>query len=109
MRRLRNLVHVLRDDDENEVVVEVDSPEWPGLNATANLLVTSPYLHHADKDVRLYTVLACIEILTIVRICYFIHSNRLHGAILFLTLDAGLILDGAIVRARCAVGGTRNH
>ena len=72
MRRLRNLVHVLRDDDENEVVVEVDSPEWPGLNATANLLVTSTYLHHADKDVRLYTVLACIEVLTIVRIFYFI-------------------------------------
>ena len=67
MRRLRNLVHVLRDDDENEIVVEVDSPEWPGLNATANLLVTSAYLHHPDKDVRLYTVLACIEILTIVR------------------------------------------
>jgi hypothetical protein len=60
---------VLRDDDdENDAVVEVDSPEWPGLNATANILASSTYLHHADKDVRLYTVLACIEMLTIVRI-----------------------------------------
>lgn len=72
VRRLRNLVHVLRisdDDDDNnnndQPVVEADSPEWPGLNATAHALVHT-YLHHSDKDVRLYSVLACVEIMTIV-------------------------------------------
>jgi hypothetical protein len=73
VRRLRNLVNVLWDNDEDDADaerVEVDSPEWPGLHATTQLLATSTYLHHTDKDVRLYTVLACIEILTIVRICY---------------------------------------
>jgi hypothetical protein len=74
VRRLRNLVQVLRDDnDENDAVVEVDSPEWPGLNATANILSSSTYLHHSDKDVRLYTVLACIEMLTIVRLYIYLH------------------------------------
>jgi hypothetical protein len=59
------------EDDADAERVEVDSPEWPGLHATTQLLATSTYLHHTDKDVRLYTVLACIEILTIVRICQY--------------------------------------
>ena len=60
MRRLRNLVLVLRSDE-----IEAESAEWPGLAAVAHTLVHQ-YLHHADKEVRLYTVLACVDILTIV-------------------------------------------
>ena len=99
----------MRDDDENEVVVEVDSPEWPGLNATANLLVTTTYLHHSDKDVRLYTVLACIEILAIVSTHVGQNSATYHDLLspfVYLQLMHLLFIDGVIVRTRCTVGGT---
>lgn len=65
VRRLRNLVHVLREDGG----VDADSPEWPGLAATAHLLAQPAYLHHADGEIRLYAVLAGVEILTIVSRC----------------------------------------
>ena len=64
VKRLRALTKVLETDPE----VDVDSPEWPGLNATAALLVTDEYLQHADKEVRLYTVTACMELFAIVSI-----------------------------------------
>jgi hypothetical protein len=60
VRRLRKFVRVLRDDEDD--VVDANTA---ALEATAQHLL--PYLRHADKDVRLYTVLACIEILSIVR------------------------------------------
>jgi hypothetical protein len=67
LRRLRRLVRVLHSSDDPDRVVEVDSPEWPGLSDLAQTIVQRRYLHHADADVRLYTVRACIELLTIVR------------------------------------------
>jgi hypothetical protein len=62
VKRLRALTKVLETDDD----VLVDSPAWPGLAATASLLVTDAYLQHADKEVRLYTVQACMELFAIV-------------------------------------------
>lgn len=62
MKRLRNIVEALSDDN-----VEVDSPEYPGLARLANDLVEDRYLKHKDKEVRLYTVLACMEIFRVVR------------------------------------------
>lgn len=59
IRRLRNLVKVLREDD-----VQRDSPEWPGLTSLAHVLMQT-FLSSSDTQVRLYSVLACIEILTI--------------------------------------------
>lgn len=62
MKRLRNIVEALSADN-----VEVDSPEYPGLARLANDLVEDRYLKHKDKEVRLYTVLACMEIFRVVR------------------------------------------
>ena len=62
IRRLRNVVHVLQTDD----TIEPDSAEFPGLAATGTLLCQR-YLNDRDKDVRLYSLLACMEILGIVR------------------------------------------
>lgn len=62
VKRLRALNKVLEHDPD----LAVDSTEWPGLNATASLLVTDEYLQHADKEVRLYTVQACMELFAIV-------------------------------------------
>jgi len=62
VKRLRNIVEALSDDN-----VEVDSPEYPGLARLANDLVEDRYLKHKDKEVRLYTVLACMEIFRVVR------------------------------------------
>jgi len=62
VRRLRNLVGVLRGGD-----VEVESPEWPGLAAVSHALVRE-FVTHADKEVRLFSVLACIEIFGLVSI-----------------------------------------
>jgi hypothetical protein len=64
VRLLYNLVQVLRKDES----IEAESPEWPGLAATAQLLVTKFLKYRRDKEVRLYAVLACMEIFTIVRI-----------------------------------------
>jgi hypothetical protein len=75
---LRNLVAVLRSED---CAVEAESPEWPGLAAVSQTLVHT-YLSHTDKEVRLYTVLACVEILTIVRTVPYPNSvteARVHG------------------------------
>ena len=51
----------LENDD-----VEPLSPDYPGLNALAAILVHDNYLEHRDKEVRLHTVLACVEIFTVV-------------------------------------------
>ena len=50
---------------ENELqndTVEPDSIEYPGLAGLASILVQDKYLNHRDKEVRLHTVLACMEI-----------------------------------------------
>ena len=57
VRRLRNLVVVLQTDQ----TVEVESPEWPGLAAVSHCLVQK-FVNHSDKEVRLYSCLACVEI-----------------------------------------------
>lgn len=62
VRRLRNLVEVLRADS-----VEVESPEWPGLAAVSHCLVRK-FVNNADKEVRLYSCLACVEIFALVRV-----------------------------------------
>lgn len=63
VKRLRKVVEALSDDG-----VEVDSPEYPGLARLASDLVKERYLKNKDKDVRLYTVLATMEIFRIVSI-----------------------------------------
>lgn len=60
MKRLRNIVEALSD-------VEGESPEFPGLARLASDIVEDRYLKHKDKEVRLYTVLACMEIFCVVR------------------------------------------
>jgi hypothetical protein len=62
IRRLRNLVNILRTDE-----VETESPEWPGLASVAQLLMSNDLLNYRDQEVRLFTVLASVEILTLVR------------------------------------------
>jgi hypothetical protein len=66
IRRLRKLNQVLETDES----ICADSPEWPGVAATAAVLLGRDFLGHADKQVRLYTVLACMELFAIVRIRY---------------------------------------
>lgn len=61
LRRLRKLTSVLQNDDTIE---PADVQEWPGLAAVAQLLATE-LLRHTDKQVRLLTVTACMEILAI--------------------------------------------
>lgn len=68
VRRLREVGDALADED-----VEPNSPDYPGLGGLAAALVEDKYLKHRDKEVRLYTVLACIEILYLVSRC----SNRI--------------------------------
>lgn len=58
-QRLRQVVEVLRNDE----TVEPDSPDLPGLGALCQSLMT--YLSHRDKQVRLYTVSACMELFTV--------------------------------------------
>ena len=54
---MRQVVHDLCDE-----AVEPDSPDYPGLAGLAAVLVEDRYLKHKDKEVRLHTVLACVEI-----------------------------------------------
>lgn len=63
VRRLRKVGDALADED-----VEPNSPDYPGLGGLAAVLVEDKYLKHRDKEVRLYTVLACIEILYLVSV-----------------------------------------
>jgi hypothetical protein len=52
--------------------VEPDSPDYPGLAGLAAALVEDRYLKHKDKEVRLHTVLACVEIFYMVRMVAFL-------------------------------------
>lgn len=61
MNRLRRVSDILRYDPN----VEPDSTECPGLAAMAATLV-SDFLGHKDKEVRLYAVLCCMELFSIV-------------------------------------------
>lgn len=60
MKRLRDLVQLLRQDES----IEADSPQFPGLAALCHALTN--FVDHRDKEVRLYTVSACMELFTIV-------------------------------------------
>lgn len=53
---MRKVVTALSSED-----LEVNSPEHPSLDALVQSLVEPRYLHHKDKEVRLHTVLACME------------------------------------------------
>ena len=61
IRRLRRVVEELSDDD-----VEPNSPDYPGLAGLAAKLVEDGFLEHRDKEVRLHTVLACMQLLEVV-------------------------------------------
>jgi hypothetical protein len=54
-------VEALSDED-----VEANSPDYPGLAGLAAALVEDRLLNHRDKEVRLHTVLACMEIFYLV-------------------------------------------
>jgi hypothetical protein len=62
LRRLSNVLQVLRHDES----VEPDSPEWPGLAGVSEYVVAN-LISHKDKEVRLFAVLICMELFTIVR------------------------------------------
>jgi len=65
LKRLKNITEQLSDED-----VEPNSPHYPGLSSLATSLVSVDedddtsyiYLNHKDKDVRLHSVLACMEL-----------------------------------------------
>jgi len=58
--RLRTILHCLREDEN----VEPDDPSnYPGLAALCHAL--TKFVNHRDKEVRLYTVAACMELFTI--------------------------------------------
>lgn len=59
MERLRQVVHVLRSDEQ----IEPDSKDYPGLESLCQELIK--YGDHRDKQIRLYTVCACMELFTI--------------------------------------------
>ena len=63
VRRMRAVVEHLSDE-----AVEPDSPDYPGLAGLAAVLVEDRYLKHKDKEVRLHTVLACVEIFYMVSV-----------------------------------------
>jgi hypothetical protein len=50
----------LRDEED------LEHDDYPGLDSLARLMAKKKYLEHKDKDVRLYTVLACVEIFYVV-------------------------------------------
>jgi hypothetical protein len=64
---MRAVVEHLSDE-----AVEPDSPDYPGLAGLAAVLVEDRYLKHKDKDVRLHTVLACVEIFYMVSTVYYL-------------------------------------
>ena len=67
MRRLRILLNALAEDDEDdEDGGEIDPNEYPGMAGLARALVDDKHLNHKDKEVRLYTVLACVELFYLV-------------------------------------------
>lgn len=54
----------MREDE----TAEVDNSEFPGLASLVDCLVKKDYLEHKDKEVRLHTVLCCMEIFAVVSI-----------------------------------------
>jgi hypothetical protein len=64
VNRLRNVVVALEELSDGDV--DPNSPEYPGLARLASDLVKDRYLKHKDKEVRLYTVSACMEIFLLV-------------------------------------------
>jgi len=62
VNRLREIVNVLSDTNSD---VEANSPDYPGLAGLSRDLIQDRYLKHKDKEVRLQTVLACMEIFSL--------------------------------------------
>jgi hypothetical protein len=70
VRRLARIVQVLQTDDS---IDPARTDEWPGLSSLANLLVSGDsnrsskqvFLSSPHKEVRLYSVLCCLELLGI--------------------------------------------
>lgn len=63
MDLVRRLQMIMKELSNEELVPDVES--MPGLDALSALLVSSPYLQHKYKEVRLYTCLACMEVFAI--------------------------------------------
>jgi hypothetical protein len=60
-------VHILQRE---ELAVDADddpSRVYPGLSALAETICHPSFLEDREKDVRLYSLLACLEVLAIVR------------------------------------------
>ena len=54
------MVQTLRDEED------LEQDYYPGLDSLARLVAKKKYLEHKDKEVRLYTVLACVEVFYVV-------------------------------------------
>jgi len=61
VQRLQKIVKTLEDLTNNDDE-ETGPDDYPSLAGLASILVEDRYLLHRDKDIRLYTALACMEI-----------------------------------------------
>jgi hypothetical protein len=61
----------------NDPDVEPNSPDFPGLGGLSAVLIEDGFLEHRDKEVRLHTVLACMQILEVVS-----HTHSVLSAVL---------------------------
>jgi hypothetical protein len=78
IRRLRNVGEALMDED-----VEPNSPDYPGLGGLAAVLVENGFLEHRDKEVRLHTVLACMQLLEVVRVSFTVLSDMYVSVVMY--------------------------
>lgn len=62
LRRLRTVLQKFRDEED------LEPDEYPGMDGLARELADEQYLKHKDKEVRLYTVLACVEVFYVVSV-----------------------------------------
>ncbi|EED91434.1 hypothetical protein THAPSDRAFT_262697, partial [Thalassiosira pseudonana CCMP1335] len=58
VRRLQTITETLSTDTS----IEPNSPQHPSLASLASTLISPSYLHSKDKDIRLHSVLACMEL-----------------------------------------------
>ena len=60
LKRLKAVSHILRHEG-----VQSNSPDYPGLDSLATALEDT-FIYHQDKEIRLYSVLCCMEVFAIV-------------------------------------------